>query len=330
VRSRKEAAEQQERIAGVRADARRIVRELGFIEQTLAGTPYPPSAVHALIEIDRASGITAAELADELLLDRSTVSRMLRKLVDAGEIREDQGAEDRRHKSLSLSDKGRQTVGKIHEYGSAQVRDAFAYLDEREQEAVRLGLHAYAEALVKKRRGTDPSASRGPQAIYVDTELRPGDIGQIVALHAHEYAKLAGFGVDFEALEAVDLGEFVKRSDRSSRIWVARNAAGIIVGSIAIDRSHQPDEAHLRWFLVGSGTRGTGLGRRLLRDALSYCDESGVAETVLWTFRGLDSARALYEQHGFVLVKEQPGSRWGNTVTEQQFLRSSPLGTETE
>jgi DNA-binding MarR family transcriptional regulator/GNAT superfamily N-acetyltransferase len=314
----------------VRADARRIVRELGVIEQTLAGTPYPPSAVHALIEIDRASVITAAELADELLLDRSTVSRMLRKLVDAGEIREDQGAEDRRHKSLSLTDKGRQTVGEIHEYGSAQVRDAFAYLDEQEQEAVRLGLHSYAEALIKKRRGTDPSASRGPQAINVDTELRPGDIGQIVALHAHEYAKLAGFGVDFEAIEAADLGQFVKQGDRSSRIWVGRNAAGIVVGSIAIDRSHRPDEAELRWFLVGSETRGAGLGRRLLQDAVGYCDETGVAETMLWTFRGLDAARAMYESHGFVLVREQRGRRWGKTVTEQQFRRSSPPGTETE
>jgi DNA-binding MarR family transcriptional regulator len=38
---------------------------------------------------------------------------MLRKLADAGEIREDQGAEDRRHKSLSLTDKGRQTVGRF-------------------------------------------------------------------------------------------------------------------------------------------------------------------------------------------------------------------------
>jgi hypothetical protein len=51
---------------------------------------------------------------------------------------------------------------------------------------------------------------------------------------------------------------------------------------------------------------------------------------VLWTFQGLDTARALYERHGFVLVKEQLGARWGNTVTEQQFVRSSPLGTETE
>jgi hypothetical protein len=67
-----------------------------------------------------------------------------------------------------------------------------------------------------------------------------------------------------------------------------------------------------------------------LHEAVTYCDESRVAETVLWTFQGLDTAIAMYEKHGFVLVKEQRGARWGNTVTEQQFLRSSPLGTETE
>jgi hypothetical protein len=37
-----------------------------------------------------------------------------------------------------------------------------------------------------------------------------------------------------------------------------------------------------------------------------------------------------YEKHGFVLVQEQRGVRWGNTVAEQLFERSSPLGTETE
>ena len=52
--------------------------------------------MHALIEIDDAPGVTAAELAEALLLDRTTLSRLLRKLIDAGEVREDQGAEDRR------------------------------------------------------------------------------------------------------------------------------------------------------------------------------------------------------------------------------------------
>jgi len=85
---------------------------------------------------------------------------MLRKLADAGEIREDQGAEDRRHKSLSLTDKGRQTVGTIHEYGSAQVRDPCTYPDEREQVAVRAGLHTYARRWSTSGAGASPSTAR--------------------------------------------------------------------------------------------------------------------------------------------------------------------------
>jgi hypothetical protein len=68
-------------------------------------------------------------------------------------------------------------------------------------------------------------------------------------LHAREYAELAGFGVAFEALIAADLADFVKRADPFSRIWLARDE-GAVVGSIAVDRSHSPGEAHLRWFLI--------------------------------------------------------------------------------
>ncbi|MGW0943660.1 GNAT family N-acetyltransferase [Streptomyces sp. NPDC002623] len=301
-----------------------MTRELGFMEQTLAATPYPPSTVHALIEIDRTPGITAAELADELLLDRSTVSRLLRRLVDADEIREDLGETDRRHKTLSLTGKGRQTVRAIHRHGTAQVESAFAHLAEPEQEAVRRGLRTYAEALVHSRLGHPLPGSRA--AIEVDTELRPGDVGQIAVLHAREYAEIAGFGVAFEAVVAGDLAEFVRRDDPADRIWIARDEDGTVVGSIAVELSHGPREAHLRWFLVGRAARGTGLGRRLLNDAVAYCDAGGAEATALWTFQGLDTARAMYEKHGFALVSEQSGDRWGNTVVEQLFRRPARAG----
>jgi DNA-binding MarR family transcriptional regulator/GNAT superfamily N-acetyltransferase len=318
--------EPKDRIAAVRADSRRIVRELGFLDQTLAATPYPPSSVHALIEIGGAPGITAAELAEELLLDRSSVSRLLRKLVDAGEVRQDEVAGDRRHKSLALSSEGRQTLQAINDYATSQVRDALALLDEPEREAVRTGLHAYAQALARLRLGDLVPAAGSRQRIRIDTEVRPGDIGQVVALHGREYAKLAGFGVGFEALIAADLADFVRRGHPDSRIWIARDDEGTVVGSIAIDRSHSPRAAHLRWFLVTQESRGAGLGRQLLSDALAYCDGNGVEETTLWTFQGLDTARALYEKHDFTLVAEQPGGRWGSAVVEQQFHRMLGAG----
>lgn len=53
--------------------------------------------------------------------------------------------------------------------------------------------------------------------------------------------------------------------------------------------------------------------------ALSFCDENGFDATQLWTFKGLEAARRLYEAFGFELTHEEEGSQWGTTVTEQQF-----------
>ena len=60
------------------------------------------------------------------------------------------------------------------------------------------------------------------------------------------------------------------------------------------------------------------------RGALAFCDEQGLQETALWTFKGLDAARRLYEEFGFRLVEEHPGRRWGSPVLEQKFVRAHP------
>jgi hypothetical protein len=59
----------------------------------------------------------------------------------------------------------------------------------------------------------------------------------------------------------------------------------------------------------------------LLAEAVAFCDRQGFAETQLWTFRGLDAARRLYESCGFVLAEERPGSQWGAETLEQRFVR---------
>jgi DNA-binding MarR family transcriptional regulator len=134
-------------INDVRAASRQMVRELGFMETTLAATDYPPSAVHTILEIGIRGPMTAMQLGDVLHLEKSSVSRMVRKLIENGELKETADPDDARIKPLSLTAKGRRTLASLHEFGRHQVAGALAPLSKAEQRTVRDGLMLYARAL---------------------------------------------------------------------------------------------------------------------------------------------------------------------------------------
>jgi len=131
----------------VRAASRLMVRELGFMEQTIAATDYPPSAVHTILEIGIRGPRTAMQLGQVLHLEKSSVSRLLRKLIESGELKETADPDDARIKPLSLTSKGRRTLAALHDFGRHQVTGALAPLSKAEQQIVRDGLMLYARAL---------------------------------------------------------------------------------------------------------------------------------------------------------------------------------------
>jgi DNA-binding MarR family transcriptional regulator len=142
-------------IDDIRAASRLMVRELGFMESTVAATDYPPSAVHTILEIGIRGPLTAMQLGDVLHLEKSSVSRMVRKLIESGELRETADPEDARIKPLSLTAKGRRTLAALHDYGRHQVSGALAPLSKAEQGIVRDGLMLYARALQAMRTAED-------------------------------------------------------------------------------------------------------------------------------------------------------------------------------
>jgi len=302
----------------IRAASRCMVRELGFMASTLAATQYSASAVHALLEIEARGSITAAQLAEFLGLDKSSVSRMVAKLVKNGEVNEQPCTDDARAKQLLLTAHGSRTVADIHAYGQMQVRSAMAQLNPSQQQAVAQGLSAYAGALQTHRLG----AKAGTSAITVHSGYRPGVIGRVAEMHAAFYARHWGFGQFFESKVATGVAEFAGRlAEPGNQIWTAVQNDRI-VGSVAIDGQDLGDnQAHLRWFILDDGCRGSGVGRQLMAQAMAFCDQRGFASTQLWTFQGLDAARRLYESFGFALVHEEAGQQWGSKVVEQQFTR---------
>lgn len=307
----------------IRATSRHLVRELGFMGGDFAGTDLPPSAVHALIEIEK-GGMTARDLAAILRLEKSSVSRMLRKLVEAGDVREAAGEEDTRTKRLSLTPAGQQRVASIHAFARAQVSSALGRLHQGQHETVLEGMRLYADALLPPdRKAEDHKPQSSP--VEIVTGYRPGIIARITEMHALYYARTSDFGQAFESRVAGGLAEFCGRLENpQNQIWAAMRD-GQVRGSVAIDGEDLGEGiAHLRWFITDDTLRGTGAGKRLLDAAMDFVDASGFTETHLWTFAGLNAARHLYETRGFALVKEYAGSQWGREVLEQRFVRETP------
>jgi GNAT superfamily N-acetyltransferase len=144
----------------------------------------------------------------------------------------------------------------------------------------------------------------------------------IVKLHMDHYGPVSGFDNAFETVVGEGLKGFFPRLDSSvNQIWFLHNDKEIL-GSIAIDGEDLgANIAHLRWFIVGKSARGGGWGQKLLEAALLFCDQQNFREVHLWTFEGLDAARALYEKFDFSLIEQREGDQWGTVVTEQKFVR---------
>ncbi|MGR9605079.1 bifunctional helix-turn-helix transcriptional regulator/GNAT family N-acetyltransferase [Pandoraea sputorum] len=305
-------------ILELRDFSRKLVRELGFMRTTLADSDLSPSAVHAIIEIGATPGISAKDLGNILRLDKSNTSRQVAKLEASGLVRRVTANDDARTSELSLTEAGQKLRRKIDRFATDQVSSALRRIVPADQEALVRSLALYADALAQ-----DNSAKRVDE-VGIDAQIaqgyQPGCIGDIASLHARYYAEHWGFGAYFEKKVATGLAEFAGALPAEGKALWLYVENGRTLASLAIDGNLETGVAHLRWFIVDDALRGSGVGRRLMSAAMAYVD-ARFDETYLWTFKGLDAARHLYESFGFRLAEEAEGEQWGSRVVEQRFNR---------
>jgi len=154
----------------------------------------------------------------------------------------------------------------------------------------------------------------------VRNDLRPGDLGAIVAHHGATYLPEFGLDSSFEAHVAASVAAAGGRGfpRPGERLWIVERE-GRHAGSLALT-----DEGGgigmVRWFVLDRDLRGRGLGRRLLSELLDRARASGFEALVLETFSDLRDAAHLYRDAGFELRSEDAGPRWGrDSVTYQRY-----------
>ncbi len=150
---------------------------------------------------------------------------------------------------------------------------------------------------------------------------QPGALAQLVGLQTAYYARTLGFGLAFETRVAAEMADFLRRFTPTHDLFrVAWGPQNSVLGGITLDGGDcQHGLAHLRWFILAECARGQGLGRRLLAEAVDFARQTGQQGIYLTTVDGLQAARHLYEQAGFVCVEANSGISWGRVIEEQRW-----------
>jgi GNAT superfamily N-acetyltransferase len=149
--------------------------------------------------------------------------------------------------------------------------------------------------------------------------MRPGKMGDLGYI-AYRHGVLYGLEYQLEPVFEIYVLESLLKYARSSQDGMIRivEIAGQVAGFIAIIRIDE-ESAQLRWFLIEPEYRGIGLGQRLMSTAMEYCREKRFKKVFLWTFKGLDAAKNLYQRHGFILTEQVANDTWKQGIVEERW-----------
>jgi len=153
--------------------------------------------------------------------------------------------------------------------------------------------------------------------ISIRTELRPGDIGNVIYMHGNLYKREYGYGIRFETYVAKGLCEFYEKyTPERNRVWVCEHNDRMIGFLLLMDRGKA---AQLRYFLIQPEYRGIGLGSKLMSLYMGFLQECGYQESYLWTTHELNTAAFLYKRVGFKLTEEKESTAFGKLLREQRY-----------
>jgi ribosomal protein S18 acetylase RimI-like enzyme len=157
----------------------------------------------------------------------------------------------------------------------------------------------------------------------VRRDLRPGDLGAIVAHHGKVYCPEYGVDSTFEANVGASVAAAGARGfpGPGEGIWIVERD-GRHAGSVALT-DEGDGQGWVRWVVLDPELRGHGLGRRLIGELVAEAESAGYDTLHLETFSDLRAAAHIYRSHGFEVTSEQTGPRWGRAELTYQHYELS-------
>src|SRR5437763_1593713 len=131
---------------------------------------------------------------------------------------------------------------------------------------------------------------------------------------AREY----GWNERMEALVARVVADYIEKFEpEHERCWIA-DRRGQNVGCVFVQKDRERDGvAKLRMLLVHPSARGLGIGRRLVDECTRFARDAGYRTISLWTHSVLTTARKVYTDVGYTMIREEVHDSFGEPLTSE-------------
>ena len=129
---------------------RRLLRKFEQLTEAQTGaccTGVSVAQCHALMAIEHLGECSIGQLAGELNLDKSTLSRTVDGLVSLGLVERAPNPADRRYMIVTLSEQGRETCHQINLANDDYYRRVFEAIPEEQRAAVETAFESFVNAM---------------------------------------------------------------------------------------------------------------------------------------------------------------------------------------
>ena len=298
-------------IKAIRGFNRFYTQRIGVLDPYL-GSEFSLTEVRVLYELAHRDQPTATELGRDLSLDAGYLSRILRRFESKGWLARVPSPADARQSVLRLTEAGHAAFAPLQQKSRDEAAALLAPVPAHERQQL-------IDAMARIERTLDPAAAPAVRTrTIVLRDPLPGDMGWVVQQHGELYAREYGWNIEFEALVADIVAQFVRKFQPAwEKCWIAE-LDGERVGAIFVVRK-SATTAQLRLLLLSPSARGLGLGARLTDECIAFARAKSYRRMVLWTNSCLQAARAIYAKRGFRLDKAEPYEGFGQQLVGETW-----------
>lgn len=317
-----------EKVDLLRHNARSVVRELGLLNDAYFEIGVTLAERHLLIELSSYSCPTMGEIAERLLLDKSTASRLIAKAIKKGYVKTSLDEKDKRKRFLHMTNLGKDALNAFEPIAFNQTKQALLTLLPEEVECVYQGISFYAKGLKSSRLQNHAFAAADDQ---IASRVKPAS-AELEMIHNQLSKKrllLAPFTEEDENSlygifqEVVDSGiEFPYESSSvqefhrqffapGSEVYVCRSVNGEVVGGFYLKANFSGRCHHIAnaAYMIKSSHRGQGIGTLLVNASLEIAKNLGFqAMQFNMVLSQNFIALKLYQKLGFNIVGTIPNA----------------------